>query len=52
MVHGWIKRASKKTCIKENIKQRKHLPTFLLHMGSKLYAETGCRKVYVGKVFE
>jgi len=40
------------TCIKEKEKGGKHSPAFLRHMGSGLYAETRCRKVYAGQVFE
>jgi len=32
--------------------KERHLPAFLRHMGSRFHAETGCRKVYAGKVFE
>ena len=33
-------------------KRGKHSPAFLRHMGSGLHAETRCRKVYAGQVFE
>ena len=33
-------------------KKGRHPPAFLRHMGSRLHAETGCRKVYVGEVSE
>jgi len=33
-------------------KKRKQPSTFLRHMVDELYAETGFRKVYAGKVFE
>jgi len=32
--------------------KRKHASTFPRHIGSGLHAETRCRKVYAGKVFE
>jgi len=38
----------KKTCIKEKEKRAASLQ----YMGSGLHAETGCRKVYAGEVFE
>ena len=54
--HGtWIDEESfKKTCIKDKeTRGGTHLaPAFLQHMGSRLYAETGYRKVYAGDVFE
>jgi len=34
------------------VQKRKHKSTFLRHIGSRFYAETGCRNVYTGKVFE
>jgi len=33
-------------------KKRRHPPAFPWHLGSGPHAETGCRKVYAGKVFE
>jgi len=33
-------------------KKGRHPPASLRNMGSGLHAETGCRKVYVGEVFE
>jgi len=42
----------KKTCIKENKNKGGHPPASLQYMGSRLYAETGCRKVYAGEVSE
>jgi len=33
-------------------KQGKHPPAFPWYMGSRLHAETGCRKVYAGEVSE
>ena len=50
----WMDEESfKKTCIKEEKKSAGiHQPAFTRHMGSGLHAETGCRKVYAGEVFE
>jgi len=42
----------KKTFIKEKKKRGRHPPAFLRYMGSRLHAETGCRKVYAGEVSE
>jgi len=36
----------------EEEKKGRHPPAFLRDMGSRLHAETGCRKVYAGEVFE
>jgi len=33
-------------------KKGRHPPAFLRYMGSRLHAETGCKKVYAGEVFE
>ena len=33
-------------------KRGRHPPAFLRHMGSGRHAETGCRRVYTGEVFE
>jgi len=33
-------------------KKRRHPPAFLRYMGSRLHAETGCRKIYAWKVSE
>jgi len=33
-------------------KKGRHPPAFLRYMGSRLHAETGCRKVYAGEVSE
>jgi len=33
-------------------KKGRHPPASLRYMGSRLHAETGCRKVYVGEVSE
>ena len=33
-------------------KKGRHPPASLRYMGSRLDAETGCRKVYAGEVFE
>jgi len=30
----------------------RHPPAFVWHMGNRLHAETKCRKVYAGEVFE
>ena len=51
--HGtWMDEESfRKTCIKEKEKGRRPRAS-LRYMGSGLHAETGCRKVYVGEVFE
>ena len=51
--HGtWMgEEGFKKTCIKERKKGR-HPPASLRYMGSRLHAETGCRNVYAGEVFE
>jgi len=51
MVHGWMRRVSKRL-IKEKEKKGRHPPAFLRYMGSRLHAETGCRKVYAGEVSE
>ena len=42
----------KKTCIREKKKKGRHPPAFLRNMGSRLHAETGCRKAYAGEVSE
>jgi len=47
-----MRRVSKKTCIREKKKKGRHPPAFLRYMGSRLHAETGCRKVYAGEVSE
>jgi len=47
---GW--REIQKDLYQEVGKKERHPPAFLRHMGSRLYAETGCRKAYDGKVFE
>jgi len=39
----------KKTCIKE---KGRYPPAILRHTGSRLHAETGCKRVYAGEVFE
>jgi len=49
MVHGWMRRVSKDLYQGEEKKGR-HPPAFLLYMGSRLHAETGCRKVYAEEV--
>jgi len=48
--HGaWMDEEGFKTaCIREKKKRR----AFLWYMGSRLHAETGCRKVYAGEVSE
>jgi len=51
MVHGW-RGEIQKELYQEEGKRRRHLAALLRHMGSGLYAETGCRKVHAGKVFE
>jgi len=33
-------------------KKGRHPPAFLRYMGSRLHAETGCRKVHAEEVFE
>ena len=33
-------------------KRGRYPPAILRHMGSRLHAETGCKKVYAGEVFE
>ena len=40
-----------KTCTIEKEKEGRHPPAFLRHIGSGHHIETGCRKVYDGKVF-
>jgi len=42
----------KKTCIKEKETKGRHPPASLRYMGSRLHAETGCRKVYAGEAYE
>jgi len=51
MLHEWMKRDSKRL-VSRRWKKRKHPPAFLRHIHNKLHAETGCRKVDAGKVFE
>ena len=51
MVDGWMKRDFKRL-ISRRRKKGEIPPAFLWYMGSRLHAETGCRKVYAGKVFE
>jgi len=41
-----------KTCIKEKGNRGRHPQASLQYMGSRLHAETGCRKVYAGQVSE
>ena len=52
--HGkWMdEEGFKKTCIRKKEKKGRHPPAFLRYMGSRLHAETGCRKVYAGEVSE
>jgi len=52
--HGtWMdEEGLKKTCIREKKKGKTSTPAFLRYMGSRLHAETGCRKVYAGEVSE
>ena len=52
--HGtWMdEEGFKKTCIREKKKRGRHPPAFLRYMGSRLHAETGCRKVHAGEVSE
>jgi len=53
MVHGRVRRVSKKQDLYQGEeKKRRHPPAFLRYMGSRLHAETGCRKVYAGEVSE
>jgi len=49
MVHGWMRRVSKKIDQGE-VKKGRHPTTSLRYMSSGLHAETGCRKVYAGEV--
>jgi len=46
-----MRRVSKKIYQGEGKKGR-HPPAFLNYMGSRLHAETGCRKVYAREVSE
>jgi len=51
MVHGWMRRVSKRLVSRR--RQKGEASTSLsTYMGSGLHAETGCRKVYAGNVFE
>jgi len=53
MVHGWMRRVSKRPISRPGEEQKgRHPPAFLRYMGSRLHAETGCRKAYVGEVSE
>jgi len=53
MVHGWMKKVSKSLrLVSRRRKKGRHPPAFLRYMGSRLHAETGCRKVYAGIVSE
>jgi len=51
MVHGWMRRVSRRL-VSGRRKKGEIPPAFLRYMGSRLHAETGCRKVYAGDVFE
>jgi hypothetical protein len=46
-----MKREIQKEFYKGGKKKGRH-PASVQHMGSGLHAETGCRKIYAGKVFE
>jgi len=51
MVHGWMRRVEQ--CIVSRKRKKGEAPTSLLrHIGSRLHAEAGCKKVYAWKVFE
>jgi len=53
MVHGWMRRGLNRLVSRPGEgKKGRHPPAFLRHMGSRLHAETGCRKVYAWEVFE
>jgi len=55
MIHGWTKRDSKRLVSRRREKgegSTNFSEAVVLHMGSGLHAETGCRKVYAGKVFQ
>jgi len=55
MIHGWTKRDSKRLVSRRREKgegSTNFSKAVVLHMGSGLHAETGCRKVYAGKVFQ
>ena len=52
MLHGWMRRVSKRLVLRRRKKKARHPPAFLLYMGSRLDIETGCRKVYIGEVYE
>jgi len=43
MVHGWMRRVSKRIVSRRNKKGR-HPPASLQYMGMGLHAETGCRR--------
>ena len=49
--HGtWMdEEGFKKTCIKQKEKKGKHPPAFLRYMDNRIHAETGYRKVFLGK---
>jgi len=51
MVHGWMRRVSKKHVSKKR-KKRRHPSDFVRHMLTDFTAETKCGKVYAGQVFE
>jgi len=51
MVHEWMKRVSKRLVSGRRKKGETSTSLSTVHvMGSRLHAETGCRKVYVGEV--
>jgi len=45
-----MRRVSKR--LESRRRKKGETSTFLRYMGSRLHAETGCRKVYAGEVFE
>jgi len=56
MLYEWVMDGErfKKTCIKEKGKGEAStsISTAQCHISSGLHAETGCRKVYAGKICE
>jgi len=51
--HGtWMDEEVQKDLHQGQEKKGRHPPASLRYMGSRLHAETGCRKIYAGEVFE
>jgi len=52
MVHGWMMRVSKQLSRKRKKGEASTSLSMAYGMGSGLHAETRCRKVYAGEVFQ